>query len=98
MCPEVSGIGCVIIAPELPHGSFPQPLIKIAGGASRSFVVNLHLAGADLDLGIESSVITIDPITALNMFLFKAVRLRALQDAPPRIRLDVCKGISAQRR
>lgn len=27
-------------------------------------------------------MITIEPITALNMFLFKAVRLRALQDAP----------------
>jgi len=35
-----------------------------------------------LDLGIESSVITIEPITALNMLLFKAVRLLALPDAP----------------
>jgi ribosomal protein S18 acetylase RimI-like enzyme len=38
--------------------------------------------GADLDLRMESSVISIEPITALNTFLFKAVRFRALQDAP----------------
>src|SRR5207253_10547263 len=31
---------------------------------------------------MESSVISIEPITALNTFLFKAVRFRALQDAP----------------
>jgi GNAT superfamily N-acetyltransferase len=33
-------------------------------------------------LGIEFSLIAIEPITPLNTFLFKAVRLRALQDAP----------------
>lgn len=33
-----------------------------------------HLPDADLDFGIE-------PVTALNMFFFRAVRLRALQDA-----------------
>lgn len=43
---------------------------------------HLVLPGADLDLRMESSVISIEPFTAVNTFLFDAVRFRALQDAP----------------
>lgn len=71
----MSGIGCVIIAPELPHGSFLQPLIRSPEGLRGVLSSTSHLPDADLDLGTESSVITIEPVTALNMFLFKAVRL-----------------------
>lgn len=89
---EVSGIGRVIIAwsRELdvlgPVSAAPAPR-----NSCRKLCIwfapfiapgHLVLPGADLDLRMESSVISIEPFTAVNTFLFDAVRFRALQDAP----------------